>query len=56
MRAIFWSVNLKGRSHSEDLGIDGRIMLEWRFGEYEGRLQISWNHLITLSRYFVEVR
>jgi hypothetical protein len=24
----FWSVNPKGRDHSEDLSVDGRIMLE----------------------------
>jgi hypothetical protein len=25
----FWLGNLKGRDHSEDLGIDGKIILEW---------------------------
>jgi hypothetical protein len=25
----FRSENLKGRVHSEDIGIDGRIILEW---------------------------
>jgi hypothetical protein len=25
----FWSENLKGRDNLEDLGIDGRIILEW---------------------------
>jgi hypothetical protein len=24
----FWSENLKGRDHLEDLGVDGRIILE----------------------------
>jgi hypothetical protein len=24
----FWSQNLKGKDHSEDLGVDGRIILE----------------------------
>jgi chromate transport protein ChrA len=24
--------NLKGRDHSEDLGIDGKIILEWNLG------------------------
>jgi hypothetical protein len=24
----FWSENLKGSSHSEDLGVDGKIILE----------------------------
>jgi hypothetical protein len=25
----FWSENLKGRDHSEDLGVGGKIILEW---------------------------
>jgi hypothetical protein len=29
----FWSENLKGRYHFENLGIDGRIMLEWILGK-----------------------
>jgi len=28
----FWSQNLKGKDHSEDLGVDGRIILEWILG------------------------
>jgi hypothetical protein len=28
--------NLKGRGHSEDLDIDGRIILEWSLGKYGG--------------------
>jgi hypothetical protein len=24
-----WSDNMKGRDHSEDIGVDGRIILEW---------------------------
>jgi hypothetical protein len=28
---IFWLENLKGRDHSEDFGIDGRILSEWIF-------------------------
>jgi hypothetical protein len=27
----FWSKNLKGRDHSEDLGVDRRIIEEWIF-------------------------
>jgi hypothetical protein len=29
----FWSVNLKGGDNSEDLGVDGRIILEWILGK-----------------------
>jgi hypothetical protein len=25
----FWSEHLKGMDHSEDLGVDGKIILEW---------------------------
>jgi hypothetical protein len=25
---IFWSVNLKGRDHADDIGIDGRTITE----------------------------
>jgi hypothetical protein len=32
MHTIFLSENLKGRDHSEDLGIDGKI-LEWTLGK-----------------------
>jgi hypothetical protein len=28
----FWLENLKGRDHSEDLGVDGKI-LEWILGK-----------------------
>jgi hypothetical protein len=27
--------NLKGRDHSEDLGVDGKIILEWILGVYD---------------------
>jgi hypothetical protein len=39
-----WLENLKGRGHSEDLGLDGRIMLEiwWKV--------VNWIHL-TQDRY-----
>jgi hypothetical protein len=28
MNTKLWSENLKGRDHSEDLGVDGRIIFE----------------------------
>jgi hypothetical protein len=36
----FWSEILKTRGHSEGLGTDGRIILEWILGKYSGKV---WN-------------
>jgi len=33
MYTKFWSENLKGRDHSEDLGIDGNMALESDLGK-----------------------
>jgi len=38
MHTKFWSEILKGRDHSEDLGVDGRIISESIFGD------TGWNH------------
>jgi hypothetical protein len=37
----FLSENLKGREHSEDLGVDGSTILEWILG-WE---VVDWMHL-----------
>jgi hypothetical protein len=34
----FWLENLKGRDHSEDPGIDGRIISEWLLGKQVGKM------------------
>jgi hypothetical protein len=33
MHPTFSLENLNGRDHSEDLGVDGRIILEWILGK-----------------------
>jgi hypothetical protein len=33
---IFCLENLKGRDHSEDLGVDGKVILELILGKYGG--------------------
>jgi hypothetical protein len=37
MQTTFWLENLQGRDHSEDLGVDGKIILKWNLGKYGGR-------------------
>jgi hypothetical protein len=34
MHKRFLSEKLKARDHSKDLGVDGRIILEWILGKY----------------------
>jgi hypothetical protein len=36
MHGEIWSDNLKGRNYSEDLGVDGRIILEWILEKWSG--------------------
>jgi hypothetical protein len=47
MNSKFWSENLKGRDHSEDLGMDGKIILEWILGKQGDKL---WTRCISFSR------
>jgi len=32
MRTKFWLEILKGRDHSKDLGVDGKIIVKWSLG------------------------
>jgi hypothetical protein len=38
MQTKFWPENLKGRYHAEELGVDGKIMLEWILRKYGGKV------------------
>jgi hypothetical protein len=38
MHRIFWLENLKGRDDLEDLGVDGKIILERVLRKQDGRL------------------
>jgi hypothetical protein len=45
MHTKYWSVNVRGRDHSEDLDVDGRIILEWILEKYGGKV---WTECICL--------
>jgi hypothetical protein len=47
MRTKFWSENLKGRDHSEDVSMDGKIVLECTLGKEGGKLLIGFTWLRT---------
>jgi hypothetical protein len=42
MRTKSWLRRLKGRDHSEDLGVDGRIIIKWILGKQVGRVWIKF--------------
>jgi hypothetical protein len=42
MYTEFWSGNLKGRDHMEDLGVDGRIIIEWVLKKLGGNVWIKF--------------
>jgi hypothetical protein len=44
MHTEFWSENLRERTHSEDLGIDGRIILERILREIDWKY-VNWIRL-----------
>jgi hypothetical protein len=46
MHTIIWLENLKGRDHSEDLGVDGKIILEWILGEQGEKVWTGCNWLL----------
>jgi hypothetical protein len=46
MRTKFWLESLKVRNNSEDLGVDGKIILKWTVGKWGWR---EWIEFIRLS-------
>jgi hypothetical protein len=42
MHTIFWLENLKGIDYMEDLGVDGKITLEWILRKWVG---VDWINL-----------
>ena len=45
MRTEFWWGNLRERDNMEDLGVDGRIILEWGFIKWDSR---AWTEFVWL--------
>jgi hypothetical protein len=45
MHTRFLLENLKGKDHSEDIGIDGKVILEWILGKYGRKM---WTGFIWL--------
>jgi hypothetical protein len=43
MRTVFWFEKLKGRNNSEDLILDGKIILEWILGQRGGKMWTGFN-------------
>jgi hypothetical protein len=41
----FWWGNLRDRDHWRDLDVDGRIILRWTFGKWEGVVGTGWSCL-----------
>jgi hypothetical protein len=38
MHKIFWLENMKGRDNSENLNVDGSLILEWILGKQGGKV------------------
>jgi hypothetical protein len=42
MHKKFWSVDVKGRDHLEDLGVDETVILKWILRKYGGKVWIGF--------------
>jgi hypothetical protein len=41
MHTLFCLGNLKVRGHYEDLGVDGKLILEWMLVKYGGKCELD---------------
>jgi len=46
MHTIFWLENLKGKDHSKEASLDGRIILKWILRKYDGK---GWTGCIWIT-------
>jgi hypothetical protein len=56
MHTIFWLDNLKGRVHLDNLGVDGRIILEWILGKQGGRVlatEVLYSVILSTYSFYV---
>jgi hypothetical protein len=42
MHTKIWLENLKGRNHSQDLGVDGKVILERILWKWDGKMWIGF--------------
>jgi hypothetical protein len=49
INTIFWLENMKGRDHSEDLCVDGKITLKWILGKLCEKVWTGfiWHGIVT---------
>jgi len=45
LHIVFWLENLRGRDHLEEIGVDGKIILECSLGKWDGRMWSGYRWL-----------
>jgi hypothetical protein len=41
----YWSRNLKGRDHVEDIGVGGKVIFEWILKQQVEKVWVDWMNL-----------